>query len=165
MKKTLFATLSAVVFTVLSANVYAAQQTTTLDVTVTVAQACSVTAIPVSFAGYDGTAANATGDVTVTCPQGTDYNIALDAGNNNDGTYRRMVDAGATSFLSYFLYQDDINTEWGDSDYDNTYPGGASLAGTGSNGPDPHPVYGFIPSGQNPADGLHSDTVNVTVYY
>ena len=40
-----------------------------------------------------------------------------------------------------------MNTEWGDADYDGTYPFGTSVVDTGTGGDQLHSVYGVTWSG------------------
>jgi spore coat protein U-like protein len=67
----------------------------------------------------------------------------------------------------YWLFKDSsYNTEWGDVDFANTFPGGSSLADTGTGIAQPHTVYGYVANllgGQPP--GTYTDTVLVTVHY
>ena len=148
----------------LSTGASAATATTSLDVSVTVVPACTVTATGITFPDYDGSSlVIAYGDVTVNCSLGTEYNIALDAGLYYDG-FNRFVSDGANTLL-YTLYKPSGGPVWGDSDFANTYPSGASLADTGDGSDQPHEVRGLIASGYYMPSGVYSDTVTVTVHY
>ncbi len=167
MKKFVLALFILAVSMPLSGRAYAATEATTLDVAATIVSACTVTATGVTFPASDGTSYGyANGDVTVNCSGGVAYNIALDAGLNYNaqGIAYRNVSDGAGSNIIYGLYKENTSwTLWGDADYDNTYPGGASLADTGSGADQPHTVYGDLNYATVP--GTFSDTVNVTVNY
>ncbi|PKM32336.1 MAG: spore coat protein [Gammaproteobacteria bacterium HGW-Gammaproteobacteria-12] len=91
------------------------------------------------------------------CSLGTDYSVALSAGQNASGSQRRMINAG--EFVAYNLYQDSSRTEpWGD--------GGATgtvLSGTGTGANEEMIVYGRVPSQDTPSPGTYTDTVQVTI--
>lgn len=88
---------------------------------------------------------------------GTDYSVALSAGQNASGSQRRMINAG--EYVAYNLYQDSGRTEpWGD--------GGATgtvLSGTGTGANEEVIVYGRVPSQDTPSPGTYTDTVQVTI--
>jgi spore coat protein U-like protein len=141
---------------------------TTLDVTVTVSAACSVsTSLPVAFSSYDQTATvGASGLVDVTCTNFAPYNIALDGGANYTASQRNMSDATTGTFdLGYTLYADPAGTvTWGDSDFAATNPW-PSVADVGDGTAQSHVVYGQLPAGQDVPIDSYSDVVNVTVHY
>ena len=92
----------------------ASPQTTTFNVTASVAATCTIAATPVAFGVYDPVTANAStaltnggGAVTVTCTKGATPVIGLGVGQNATGAVRRMKGANATApdFLGYELYQ------------------------------------------------------------
>ena len=81
------------------------------------------------------------------------------------GAGYRAVSDGINARM-YRLFMDNVfGTQWGDSDFANTYPGGASVADTGSGAAQPHTVYGWLESGIVLPAGTYSDTVTVTVNY
>lgn len=165
MKKLLLAMLVISVCIALSTGAYAGTATTTLDIRVDVVPACTVSSTGIAFAAYDGTSTLAApGDVTVTCSEGVQYNIALDRGRNFDGNIRRM--SGPPSyFLNYSLYKPDAQ-DWGDSDYAGSFPGGTSYGPIVATGvQDQHIVDGRLFGGQSVPHSTYSDIVMVTVHY
>jgi spore coat protein U-like protein len=164
MKKLLLILVGLSVCMAFSVTTYAATETTTFDVNVTVVPACLVTATGITFPDYDGfNGVTSDGDVTVTCSSGVPYNIALDAGLYYAPGLRRISDG--MNFIQYALWQGVSGPAWGDSDYANTYPAGSSLADTGDGTAQAHVVNGTISLGQSAPPGAYSDTVTVTVHY
>jgi spore coat protein U-like protein len=166
MKKILFLSglvVWSLVFTGISS---AAMTTGSINVSATVGAACTVSTTALDFGTvYEGNTTDATSDVTVNCPSGTPYDIALDAGLHYDGV-RRYISDGVNS-LGYRLLKSDWVTQWGDSDHANTYTQGASLSDVGTGSDQPHAVNGrttAAPSGLQVGATL-TDTVTVTVYY
>jgi len=137
-----------------------------LQVTATVGSGCSISTTALDFGTvYEGSTTDATADVTVNCPSGTPYDIALDAGLHYD-TVRRYVSDGQSS-LGYRLFKSDWVTQWGDSDHANTYTQGNSLSDVGTGFDQPHAVNGrttAAPSGLQVGASL-TDTVTATIYY
>ncbi len=165
MKRLLSFVLIAVIVA-FSGIAYGATTTSTLNVTTTLVPGCAVSTTAVDFGSHDNSStASANGDVTVSCSNGVGYNIALDGGVNYNvnGNLRRVF--SGTDYIDYFLYKDSTyTTAWGDSDYDNTFLVGSSLADTGSGSTQSHTVYGRLQSGSIPS-GTYTDVVTVTVYY
>lgn len=147
-----------------SGSAGAATTTGTLDVSADVVGVCTVASTAVNFTGYDGsTVAYANGGLTVNCPDGTAYQVALDAGGNYDGANRRL--SGGSGSISYLLYQNSsLATSWGDAGYGDTYPAGVVLNATGTGNDQPHAVYGVLSASTAPP-GTYTDVVNVTVHY
>jgi len=164
MKQHLLAVTALTSFLGFSLGASAATQTATLDVSVDVGGACSVSTTGIAFSYDSNVNTTANGDVTVTCTTGTPYNIALDAGLHYSGGYRHVSDG--TNTLQYVLGKDvSIGFEWGDSDYDNTYAFGSSLPDTGTGVAQPHTVYGLLYETPSAPTGTYTDVVTVTVYY
>ncbi len=147
--------------------------TTTFPVSITATTACSVTATGLDFGtfvpGPTSPAVSGTGTVTVTCALNVPYKVALDRGLHGGTGGRKLQFANGTT-MTYEIYQDSSKTVvWGDNDLANTYPPGASLAGTGSGVAQPLTVHGMVPTGQNPTvppsfpEGV--DTITVTVVF
>jgi len=148
----------------ITGNAHAATATTTLDVSVSVQGACSVSATGIVFPYIPNDLASANGDVTVTCPAGMPYAIALDAGQHSNGQYRQVVNN--TSSIPYELYKDQIGGNvWGDADYGQTYLSGTSLADTGNGLPQPHAVLGVMGFTGGEQPGEYTDAVIVSVNY
>lgn len=131
----------------------------TLTVNATVIDSCTVSNQTVSFTGYDpvadtGNAAQA--DISVTCSNGTGYDIALDGGGNAVGSQRNMSDGSNT--LAYNLYQDaGFTTAW---------DAVSVVSNTGTGGATAHTVYAEIPTQATAAvSTLYTDSVTITVTY
>lgn len=144
--------------------VHAATDTTTFQVTATVAATCDVTASNLAFGSYDtvvGAAVDGTTTITATCTQGTPYDIGLDLGANANVSTRRMTN-GATptpTYLSYELYTDLARTDvWGNTVGTNT----VNVVSASGNA-ETHTVYGQIAASQNVPAASYTDTINVTI--
>jgi spore coat protein U-like protein len=151
---------------IISSQAQAATATATLDVSATVGVACSVSATPANFGQWQGALIQTTGFLTVTCPSGIPFNIALDAGQNYDG-FLRIVSNG-TDRLYYGFLDPSGTYEVGDSDYAGTYSLGLSFPGTGTGSPQPIDIIAILPVWVNTAfvsDGSYTDVVGVTVHY
>jgi spore coat protein U-like protein len=136
---------------------------------------CTVTATSVIFGTYtplQPTALSGTGTITTVCTVASEKNnitVALSPGASGGFTTRTMTTTVGTtaSPLNYNLYQDAANNLiWGD--------------GTGGSQPntvkimrhagDPVittnvTVYGAVAPSQDPAPGIYSDGINVTVNF
>lgn len=122
---------------------------------------CSVHASGLNFGIYTGrAAATSTGTITVTCPAGTVFEIALTAG---DGNYaRRILRDAHGGAVTYNLYTSaNFTRVWGDG----IAPGTHTVHGVGQGGPAVFPVYGRIDRGQTPPPGPYSTTLAVTIRY
>jgi spore coat protein U-like protein len=149
------------------AKVLAASASTSLSVTATVANNCTISTTALAFGSYDPIAANAstpmdgTGTVTITCTKGATTTIGLDVGSNSPGTgtTRAMLAGGVK--LDYEIYTDSARTTvWGNS--------GASLftpAAAPNKNPRSFTVYGRIPAGQDLPTGTYADAVLATVNF
>ena len=171
-----FRLMTALALSVGAFGVNAGVETAILNVSATVQGVCTVSTAGVSFDHIPGVSTTVVdGDVSVNCPAGLPYQIALDAGQNYDGTFRRVSDG--TNFLPYALVHPDLSQEWGDSGLAGTYSFGFPLGDVGSGVPQPHKVVGlndalrFIDGVEtqlfwsNPGAGTYTDIVNVTVSY
>lgn len=141
----------------------AATTTSTLNVSAIVAAACTVTTSPVTFGSQSNFATNidANGSLTVTCTNAAPYTIALDKGAGSGATVALRKMTSGVNTLSYSLYQGSVGSQiWGD-----TTLGTTIYSGTGTGLAQNIIVYGRIPSGQNPAVGSYTDTVNVTISF
>ena len=147
--------------------VYAGTETGTLDISANVVAVCTVTTSPVNFGDVTGELPEtyANGDVTVNCPEGQAYNIALDAGLYYDGNYRFV--GSSSPEVPYMLFKEAARSnEWGDSDFSNTFPYGSSIADTGTGVAQAHTVYGVLSGFSSvPAGTALTDAVTVTVHY
>jgi len=145
-------------------TVQAATATTSFLVTATVLKFCAVVATPMAFGDYtSSTDAIGTSTITVTCTNGTAYDIGLDAGGAAGATVTTRQMSGTTvtaARLNYFLYSDSSRTvNWGNTvgtDTVHLTAGATPIIST---------VYGRVPAGQFVAPDAYLDTINVTVTY
>lgn len=133
-----------------------------MNVTATVENSCQIgTITDVDFGTVSGlfpaNVDDSDGEITITCTPTSVYLLAIDAGQNDDATSRRMADGA--EFIRYNLFQDaGFSTPWGDGT-----AFGDPLTGTGDGNLDTYPVYARIPAGQTPVSpGGYADIVNVT---
>ena len=146
---------------------------TTLPVSGTITPACSVTATSISFGELaDGLVVHSNGSLTVTCPNGLPYKVALNAGANAAGfpLFRTMKNTSSpTALIGYQLFKDSgLTAEWGDSGAGNTYTAGTPLNGTGIGTAQQLTVYGLqngFLAGNSGITGTYTDTVLATVIF
>lgn len=144
--------------------------TTTMSVSASVASACSVSATPMSFGPLNasspgGVTSQAT--VTVTCANGTGYNVALNGGFGAFSNSRHMV-LNMSANVGYSLTHDAVGMlPWGDSGFGDTFAAGTVQAGTGTGVAQNYTVYGATGAASvNPLPpGSYTDTVTVTVHF
>lgn len=140
---------------------------TTMTTTAGVTASCAIGGTPaLTMAGLTyGATATATGNLTITCTNGTGYNVLFDQGAGTAATTANRVltgaTAGNTATLGYGLYRDAAYTlNWGNT------VGTDTLAETGSGAAQTWPVYTKILTGLQTAPvDTYTDTVNVTVSY
>jgi spore coat protein U-like protein len=155
----------------------AASAGTNLDISATVNQTCTISTSAVAFGTYDPVGANAsaplagTGQLSVTCTNGS-TGITLTLGNgNNFSAQRRMASAG--NFLTYELYQPSATTpgaacaasptqRWGTTGAEIFTPSGVVWAAAT---PQAFNVCGSVGAGQNVPAGSYADTVTATVNF
>ena len=143
-----------------SSSASAASATATLSVSATIASACTVAGAAMSFGAYTATAAStANSTIQVTCTNGTNAQVSLNQGNNNNqvpSAGSRAL-ANGTNYLGYEIYTDNgLSTVWNTSNTQAVNSTGSAVTLT---------AYGRIPAGQNPATGSYSDTVTITVTF
>jgi len=117
-----------------------------------------------AFGNYtSSTVSETTSDITVTCTNGTPYDIGLSAGTAAGATVTTRQMSGTTvtaARLNYFLYSDSGRTvNWGDTvgtDTVHITAGATPIIST---------VYGRVPAGQFVAPDAYLDTIAVTVTY
>jgi spore coat protein U-like protein len=149
---------------------YAGSVGTTIDVSVNVIAACSVTtSSPFVIPDYDGSTdiGGPLGTIDVTCSAGVPYNVALDGGQNYvaGSASGRFLSDGLGNFLPYGLMTEaDPAVFWGDSDFAATteWP---SVAFVGTGVLQSHTVPGGVGAGNDVPFGTYSDVVTVTVHY
>lgn len=145
-------------------NIVQAQTaTTSFQVTATVVKFCTVVATPLAFGNYTTAELLGTSAITVTCTNGTGYDIALDAGAAAGATVTTRQMSGTTvptARLNYFLYRNSARDQnWGVTIGTDTVHLTAGIT------PIISTVYGRIPAGQFVAPDAYLDTINVTVTY
>lgn len=138
---------------------------TTISGTVVVQPICQISTTPMNFGVITGkVAVSGSASVNVTCTKGTPFAITLGGGQNPGSRWRRLTDG--THFLDYGLYVDSsASQEWGDPDWERTYPFGTTFKDVGDGTPKQYPIYGRTFPAEAPHPGQYSDTVKVTVLY
>lgn len=155
-------TLSAIVLSLAAAGAQAGQATANFDVTVTITSTCSIsTTTGVGFGSVASTATGvqAAGRLDVNCTPGTEYQIALDAGQNAGGDISARAMKGGDTLVPYQLFQDENRSiVWGSTHETDTF----RSEGTGS--VQEIPVYGHLPSANFKA-GSYADKITATITY
>ncbi|MFP5305843.1 MAG: spore coat U domain-containing protein [Gammaproteobacteria bacterium] len=153
----------------------AGQASTDFTVSMVIEQACTITAANLDFGtvlNLPEQTATANASLTVNCPEGLPYNIALDVGRNPGGdehlATRNMVNADGVE-VTYDIYQDAALTQsWGDVGFGSTNPCGSceAKAAIGSGTDQVHTMFGET---QVPFDGgtpgSYADTVTASVHF
>ncbi|PXX42098.1 Csu type fimbrial protein [Undibacterium pigrum] len=144
-----------------TANGFAATSTGTLSVSSTVLSACSVTGASMAFGSYTATQIDNSAAISITCTNGTAYNIGMDAGGGSGAsTAVRKMTGSVSGTLNYSLYKDSgRSVVWGNT------VGTDTLLGTGTGAAQSVSVYGRVPSGQIADAGVYSDSVTITLTY
>lgn len=147
-----------------ASNAQAATATANMPVTITIQNACNVSAVApttLAFGTQGPLTANVdqTSTITVTCTNLLPYSVGLGFGQNGtSNTTRKMALAG--NFVAYQLYSDAARTTvWGNT------PGTDTVAGTGNGNAQTLTVNGRVPAQTTPAAGSYADLVAVTVNY
>lgn len=103
-----------------------------------------------------------TSSITIRCPVGRSWSMALSNGGNALGTTRRMRKGvgAAAKYVTYELYKDEARNErWGNNGTELlNSPGGSSALTTLT-------VYGRVPAQASPGSGVYLDTVTITLTY
>lgn len=165
MRDVLYVRLSVLAASVLFAGSALAQTATTdFNVQITITAECvidSATDLDFGSSGFIDADIDAANAVTVTCTNGTGYEIGLDAGQGVGATVasRLMTGTGGET-IAYSLYQDAGRSQvWGDTQSVDT----VSATGTGT--PQTYDVFGRVPAQNTPPPGDYADIVTVTVSY
>jgi len=135
--------------------------TTSFTVTATIQASCTLSASPLVFGIYAGSAVDSTTMLSIVCTNNTPYSIGLNAGTAPGATVTSRSMVGPAGLrLNYSLFRDSSNSmNWG-----NTVGMDTDL-GTGNGTKQSIPVYGEIPKGQLAPPGNYSDTITVTLTY
>lgn len=126
--------------------VQAGTVSTSFPVSAMVEEGCTTGAAGVSFGPYTQTGVDASGSITVICPQDMPYNVTMNSGLNYDSaTGRRRMFSNTGQLLTYNLYRNvSLTLIWGDSGFQNTIPNGTPLPGTGTGVVQTVTVYGRV---------------------
>lgn len=162
MKKSLLFPILATGAICLATPGFAASETSSLSVSATVIDFCTVTAgTGLAFGNFDTgqtKAEDTPGSIAVVCSSSkTGVSVTLAGGANASGAQRYMKDAG-TNLLPYNMHADSGHSNA--VAIDGEIYGGNLTAAV----PVVIPVYGQIPAG-NYSVGVYSDTVTVTLTY
>lgn len=148
-----------------TATAYAAEATTTFQVTATVSSGCVISATNHDFGIYTPSSLadniNGSNALTATCTLAVPYTLGLNAGIGTGATpaARKMTRVGGTEMLEYSLYQAaDRLVVLGDTV-------GLTLSGLGTGLAIDHTVFGKIPANQNVPAGNYADTVIATITF
>jgi spore coat protein U-like protein len=149
---------------------YARAATTgsTMAVSVTVNNSCSVSAAPMAFSTYVPGAGAILGATTVkvACTKSNPFNVGLGYGLTAGSSYTTRLLGNGANTLQYNLYTSGSHSiVWGDGSGSTQYVTGT---GTGTATPVPLTVYGVLPdsaANQLAAGGTYSDTILVVIIY
>ncbi len=140
----------------------------TMAVSATVNNTCSVSAAPLSFPLYvpGGGAILGSTTVKVACTKSSPFNVGLGYGLTAGSSYTQRLLGNGANTLQYNLYTSGSHSiVWGDGSGSTQYQSGT---GTGTATPVPLTVYGVLPdsaANQVAAAGTYSDTILVVIVY
>ncbi|WP_095012318.1 spore coat U domain-containing protein [Tsuneonella mangrovi] len=138
---------------------FAGTATGTVQVSLNVTTACSVTAQPLDFGSTTSLAVaiDSTSPTTVNCTPGAAYSVFVDYGANAGATTQRELKSVAGDLISYDIYSDSARTTaW-------TPSAGTTGVGDGTN--QAITLYGRVPAQAAVPAGTYSDSVVVSVNY
>lgn len=133
--------------------------TGTVEVSLNVSSACSVTAQPLSFGSVTALDANidASSPTTVKCTPNAAYTVNVGYGANAGATTQRKLKSAAGDVVNYELYSDaSRTTAWTPT---------AGVTGTGNGSDQAMTIYGRVPTQTAVPAGSYTDSVVVTVTY
>lgn len=142
-------------------SAFASTTTASMAVSATVVNNCTVSANPLAFGQYSGTALNVSTTISVTCNTGDNYSVGIDAGGGTGAsvTKRLMTLSSGGSTLGYSLLSGSFTgTNWGNTT-------GSWVTGTGNGAAQTLTVYGVVAGNLFPTAGAYSDSVTVTLTY
>jgi spore coat protein U-like protein len=166
------ALLTAGVLLALAGTAQAATKNSSFQVSANVVSNCIINANALNFGNFDGATdiTNVESTITVRCSNGTNFSVALNAGQTGSFTGRRMVNSSSSSGLPlvYNLYTTEArNVVWGDDSGVTDVVGGVG-AGMAAINAQTLRVYGLLLASDNTGAidaGLYTDTVTATVTY
>jgi spore coat protein U-like protein len=110
---------------------------------------------------FEGTAT-----ILIQASPGASYRIALGGGVSYSAGWRNVRKLGGADLIPYQLSADAGGAQpWGDSDFDNTFPLGSSMAVQGTGSDQRVLVFGQLVVRTLPPPGPYADSVLVTVWY
>ena len=159
------AILAAPVVLCLPTAALADTASSTMNVSATVTANCTVSTSPVAFGTVNpisGSNVDASGGITVTCTNGTDWDASAGVGAGSGASYAARRMTAGTDLLNYNLYTNAARTTvWGDGSGTT-----ALVSNSGTGVAQNVTIYGRVGSGQTSVPpGSYSDTVSVTVTY
>lgn len=140
--------------------------TTTFQVSATIADTCSIAALPLAFGAYDQlslTPKDSTTTITVKCSLNVPATISLDNGLPSGNPSSRTMKQGSDE-LNYALFSDAARQQ----NWATTANEVVAFAGKGLGPADAASltVFGRIPAGQNTiGKGSYLDTITATISY
>ncbi len=141
---------------VASAPAVAGTTSGSMDVTLNVDNACSLTTAALDFGTVNDFSAASTvsSSTTLKCTPNAVATVRVSLGNSVNGTQRRMTNGGGTQFIDYNI-QDSSSTAWPSA--------GLNFTGTGADvslG-----IRGVVPIQAAKPAGTYSDVVTIDVTY
>jgi spore coat protein U-like protein len=130
----------------------------TVDVTLNVNTACSVTTKSMSFGTLTSVTGGATASsaTTVKCTPGAAYTVYVDNGKNSGGTtQRKLASVSSTDTVNYNVYQSDGTT---------VFPT-AGVTGTGNGNDQAMTLVGKLTATSEVKAAAYSDVLTVTLDY
>lgn len=130
--------------------------------TATIQANCQVSVANLSFGtvGLLNANTDSSSDISVTCTNGTPYNIGLGAGTGAGATVaNRKMKSGSTTILYSLYTSNSYSSVWGET------IGTDTQSGTGAGSSQVYTVYGRVFAQPTPAPGTYSDTIVLTVTY
>lgn len=137
--------------------------TTTVAVSATVTNSCTITAAALAFGAYSGALLTGSTTFSPNCTSGAAWTVDADKGLNQTGVsgsyQRRLVNGSA--FLNYNLFTDSART----INFGSTTTSGQTIAGTGTGAAQSTTFYASIPAQTGTLSGTYNDTVTLTVTF
>jgi spore coat protein U-like protein len=124
------------------------------------AATCTVAGTNIQFGSFSGTTIDMSGTLTVKCPNGSAYQVSINAGTGSGATItNRLMTGPGGALLGYELFSDAGHTSnWGDTS------GTGWVTGTGTNKNQTLTVFAQLPSNEYAPPGNYTDaTVTVSV--
>ena len=164
MRKVFFAIGAMILFGV---PLFTGAETTNFTATAKITTKVKLSATSMNFGEMDDAGTyRAEAVISVKAPAGTSFHIAINGGLHYAAGSRWMQGAEGLGQIAYQVFKDPgFSQQWGDGDFDGTFPQGTSLAGVGMG-----PKTDFIPYGrlvlrETPPPGYYQDMLTVTVHY